>query len=233
MDTSARGSDSGGLVKGSYVRGGACVGPGAHVSREVERTTGASREDIRTTRSHAWTLSLEGRCADRPGEPRAGTLQAPVVFPSWLFDHVLCLRPRWYELCALPASLVHSFRRRFKPHTNKKNKVKLHPRPVGEEERSCWGGLVPSHLAAGTQTGRLRHLAWNPDQAGRVDALELIGGLLPREPRSVRAMQAIGCRCRGGLRGKADSFSLEGLPIWGQPHLAASPASSVSAGCFW
>lgn len=40
VDTSARGSDSGGLVKGTYVRGGACVGPEAHVPRELEWTSG-------------------------------------------------------------------------------------------------------------------------------------------------------------------------------------------------
>lgn len=152
VDTSARGSDSGGLVKGTYVRGGACVGPEAHVPRELEWTSGASKEDIRTPRSHAWTLSLEGRCADRPGRPRVRTPQAEVV-SSLVLGILFCVCAR---AGMRPSRLVH---RRFKPHTNSKNKVKLHPRPVGDEERSCWGGLVPPHLGAGTRTGRQRTFA--------------------------------------------------------------------------
>lgn len=113
---------------------------------------GASKEDIRTPRSHAWTLSLEGRCADRPGRPRVRTPQAEVV-SSLVLGILFCVCAR---AGMRPSRLVH---RRFKPHTNSKNKVKLHPRPVGDEERSCWGGLVPPHLGAGTQTGRQRTFA--------------------------------------------------------------------------
>lgn len=67
MGTKARGSDSHGQVKGTYVRGGACVAAwGARVAGSGVDIGGSSGEDVRTTRSHAWTLSLEGRCADRP-----------------------------------------------------------------------------------------------------------------------------------------------------------------------
>lgn len=179
MDTSARGRDSRGLVEGTYVRGGACVGLG------------------RTCRGK-WSVHrglLEGT-SEQPGVKRGlflsrvsvQTCQAGLasglgeswLFPPWLLDGVLRSRPQPHphELCAPPAYLMRlshaPYHRRLKPHTNSKNKVKLHPRPVGDEERSCWGGLVP-HLGAGAQTGRPRPrgvavLAWNPDQAARVDA---------------------------------------------------------------
>jgi hypothetical protein len=200
VDTSARGSDSGGLVKGTYVRGGACVGLGAHVSREMEWTPGASGEDIQTTGSHAWTLSREGRCADRPGEPRVRHRKRR-QFPSWFLGWCFASAPALVGAMRptrLPRALVHG---RFKPHTNSKNKVKLHPRPVGDEVRSCGGGPVP-HLTAGTQTGRPRPLAWNPDQAGRVDVLELIRGHPLREPLSLQRCRpwALGAEVASGVR---------------------------------
>lgn len=49
MDAGAPGSGSQGLVKGKYVRGGACVAArgAAHLRREVAWTSGSAREDVR------------------------------------------------------------------------------------------------------------------------------------------------------------------------------------------